>query len=151
MPLCRGCGKPIKFDSSMKSQAGKFIPLDMDGEKHQCPANPYNANRHVSTAPPSETTPTTSTTQPAATGGARPETVWMIPKEDWDGLKQAMQYIGDNQNNIQKQIDQLTQYYSTLVEMLNNNKNNDKPPKWEQNLIDREERFDRDREQGIEE
>lgn len=148
MVNCRGCGKPIKFDTNRRSQSGKQIPLEMDGDAHQCPASPYNQNRQVQVQqpPPQQQ----QQQQPAAvtnTQSQRAETMWLIPKEDWDGLKKSFEYVSDNIVTIQKQIDQLTQYYSTLVEMLNNNrKDNNRPPKWEQDLIEREERFDRDRE-----
>jgi hypothetical protein len=38
----RGCGTAIKFDKSRVSQSGKMIPLEMNGEPHQCPHNKYN-------------------------------------------------------------------------------------------------------------
>jgi hypothetical protein len=38
----RGCGTAIKFDKSRVSQTGKMIPLEMNGEPHQCPHNKYN-------------------------------------------------------------------------------------------------------------
>lgn len=38
---CRNCGQEIKFDNSIRSSSGKAIPLNMDGDKHDCPNNPY--------------------------------------------------------------------------------------------------------------
>ena len=38
---CRNCGQEIKFDNNVRSTSGKAIPLNMDGNKHDCPNNPY--------------------------------------------------------------------------------------------------------------
>lgn len=35
---CHGCGQQIKFDSNITSpKSGKVIPLNMNGEQHDCP------------------------------------------------------------------------------------------------------------------
>jgi len=41
MPNCNYCGTEIKFDGMVRSQTGKMIPLLPNGEKHDCPKNPY--------------------------------------------------------------------------------------------------------------
>jgi hypothetical protein len=36
--FCHGCGQPIKFDANITSpKSGKAIPLNMNGEQHDCP------------------------------------------------------------------------------------------------------------------
>jgi len=41
MVFCRnGCGTNLNFDGSCKSDSGKMIPLEDDGNPHNCP------NRH---------------------------------------------------------------------------------------------------------
>ncbi len=42
---CKFCGKPIKFSADQKSVSGKFIPLEMGGEPHQCPNKPQYQGR----------------------------------------------------------------------------------------------------------
>ena len=42
MTNCNWCGTEIKFDGMVRSQSGKMIPLLPNGEKHDCPKNPYN-------------------------------------------------------------------------------------------------------------
>jgi hypothetical protein len=34
---CRACGSPIKFDSQIRGQNGRVIPLNPDGSRHVCP------------------------------------------------------------------------------------------------------------------
>ena len=41
MTNCNWCGIEIKFDGMVRSQSGKMIPLLPNGEKHDCPKNPY--------------------------------------------------------------------------------------------------------------
>jgi hypothetical protein len=41
-PCNKGCGIAIHFDESQRSRSGKAIPLEDDGQPHQCPnALPY--------------------------------------------------------------------------------------------------------------
>ena len=54
----RGCGVEIKFDKNQRSQSGKMIPLEMNGEPHQCPKNKYNQQVQ-------QTQPTQTQQQPA--------------------------------------------------------------------------------------
>ena len=42
MACNKGCGVLIHFDDSHVSQSGKKIPLEDDGEPHQCPNSQYN-------------------------------------------------------------------------------------------------------------
>lgn len=41
---CRkGCGRQLQFDKNVRSASGKLVPLNLDGSKHECPLDPYNA------------------------------------------------------------------------------------------------------------
>lgn len=42
LPCNKGCGILIHFDEQHVSQYGKKIPLEDDGEPHQCPNSLYN-------------------------------------------------------------------------------------------------------------
>ena len=45
--FCHGCGKPIKFDANFTSpKSGKAIPLNMNGEQHDCPNFNNKANNN---------------------------------------------------------------------------------------------------------
>ena len=39
-PCRNGCGTAIHFDAAIKSPSGKSIPLEDDGQYHQCPNAP---------------------------------------------------------------------------------------------------------------
>lgn len=41
----KGCGTTIHFDDRHLSQSGKKIPLEEDGEPHQCPNSDYSKNK----------------------------------------------------------------------------------------------------------
>lgn len=44
---CHGCRQPIKFDANITSQkSGKVIPLNMNGEQHDCPNFNNKANNN---------------------------------------------------------------------------------------------------------
>ena len=44
---CHGCGQPIKFDANITSlKSGKVIPLNMNGEQHDCPNFNNKANNN---------------------------------------------------------------------------------------------------------
>jgi hypothetical protein len=47
MTNCNYCGIEIKFDGMIRSQSGKMIPLLPNGEKHDCPKNPYKTKSSV--------------------------------------------------------------------------------------------------------
>ena len=42
MACNKGCGVLIHFDEQHVSQSGKKIPLEDDGEPHQCPNSTYS-------------------------------------------------------------------------------------------------------------
>jgi hypothetical protein len=43
--FCHGCAQPIKFDANFTSpKSGKSIPLNMNGEQHDCPNFNNKAN-----------------------------------------------------------------------------------------------------------
>lgn len=43
---CRfNCGTVIHFDKKIVSESGKLIPLETDGNKHNCPNNPWRQER----------------------------------------------------------------------------------------------------------
>ena len=45
--FCHGCGQPIKFDANITSpKSGKAIPLNMNGEQHDCPNFNNKANNN---------------------------------------------------------------------------------------------------------
>jgi hypothetical protein len=45
--FCHGCGQPIKFDANFTSpKSGKAIPLNMNGEQHDCPNFNNKANNN---------------------------------------------------------------------------------------------------------
>ena len=36
-PTCWGCGIALRFDDRLRGKSGKMIPLEENGEQHQCP------------------------------------------------------------------------------------------------------------------
>ena len=45
--FCHGCRQPIKFDANITSlKSGKAIPLNMNGEQHDCPNFNNKANNN---------------------------------------------------------------------------------------------------------
>lgn len=46
---CYGCGKDIIFDKDVKSENGKFIPLNPDRTPHDCPESEYNKRKQRKT------------------------------------------------------------------------------------------------------
>ena len=45
--FCHGCAQPIKFDANITSlKSGKAIPLNMNGEQHDCPNFNNKANNN---------------------------------------------------------------------------------------------------------
>jgi hypothetical protein len=45
---CLRCGEPIYFDPSMKSEKGKFIPLDPTTEEpHDCPKSDFKPSKSI--------------------------------------------------------------------------------------------------------
>lgn len=60
MPECRNCGEVIHFDPKRKSQSGKFIPLEEDGEPHQCPESDYAKKQRTGDSSSSTTAGTTT-------------------------------------------------------------------------------------------
>jgi hypothetical protein len=50
-PCNKGCGISIHFDESQRSKSGKAIPLEDDGQPHNCPnALPYTGQGPSATA-----------------------------------------------------------------------------------------------------
>ena len=44
MPECKRCGAPMYWDSSRRTENGKWIPIDREtGEPHDCPESDYNS------------------------------------------------------------------------------------------------------------
>jgi hypothetical protein len=43
--LCYWCRQEIILDSGVRSDAGKRIPHNVDGTKHDCPNSPYNVRK----------------------------------------------------------------------------------------------------------
>ena len=44
MPKCKRCGASIYWDSSRRTENGKWIPIDEEtGEPHDCPESDYNS------------------------------------------------------------------------------------------------------------
>ena len=43
-PCKKGCRQNITFDPSMKTPQGHWIPLNLDGTKHDCPNDPSSGN-----------------------------------------------------------------------------------------------------------
>ena len=44
-PRCITCNEAIRFDRKQRSENGKFIPLNLDGSRHDCPKSPYHAKK----------------------------------------------------------------------------------------------------------
>lgn len=98
MVNCRGCGRPIKFDNAVKSASGKAIPLEMNGDKHNCPANPYNQQRQTGSGGGQGTDSYKSTATVSATG---------LTKQDIEPL---LGYEIDNNAVLRQMNEQLSEY-----------------------------------------
>lgn len=41
--LCKkGCNQDVMFNQNIRSASGKLVPLNPDGTKHECPADPFH-------------------------------------------------------------------------------------------------------------
>lgn len=114
---CRnGCGMLIYFDfvnPEGKTPSGKWKPLvyyqdddSYSGEGHDCPKSDYNQKRTSSSSSPSSEQ---HQEQPQPAQSQRSDTMWLIPKNDWD---KVMSHIA----NMTIQIEHLSQYYGDLLD-----------------------------------
>lgn len=136
MPLCsRNCGTMLKFDNAVRSQSGKMIPLEMNGERHQCPNSEYNLSGRTEQ-------PQTTVQQPKqdqlSQSTNRTDTAWLIPKNDWD---KVMSHIA----NMTIQLERLSEYYGDLLDYVRATRSVDKT---EQQRVDAEAAYDTAKEDG---
>lgn len=125
---CRnGCGMLIYFDfvnPEGKTPSGKWKPLvyyqdddSYSGEGHDCPKSEYNQKRQGSASPSSEQQQQQQQQeQPQQAQSQKSDTMWLIPKDDWDKLTAHIAGMAIDLEKITKQFAQQSEYYGDLLD-----------------------------------
>jgi len=98
-----------------KTPSGKWKPLvyyqeedSYSGEGHDCPKSTYNQQKAQGGQQQTE-----QVTKPAEaqqqTSSTRTDTMWLIPKDDWDKVQ-------SNISNMTHQLERLSEYYGDLLD-----------------------------------
>lgn len=139
MPQCKYCGQATVWPQPyVKGQR----PNDPDtGLPHNCPA--YDGTKYIDTKP--QEREDYQQHQQAAQGPSRYETAYLIPKEDWNALK-------DNLAKITLELERLSNFYDSVMQeieairqMAHEQQNY---RKHQQHLAAAEEQYDQDKEDG---
>lgn len=123
----------LKFDNAVRSQSGKMIPLEMNGERHQCPNSEYNQQQQ-----PQQTTQQPQPAQGQQAQPSRYETSYLIPRDDWDKVLSNLQ-------TITAQLNRLSEYYGDLLDHVRGLSSINKR---EQQMADAEATYDQEKEDG---
>jgi hypothetical protein len=147
----RGCGTEIKFDKAVRSQSGKMIPLELDGNRHQCPNSQYNASGSGSTGTGTGNQQETTTTT-AVQKQQPPVTPAIQPQQQQQPTTEAIQKFSEHLEKITAQLAHLSEFYDGMMDDIGAIRNllyqQDSKRRHDQRLASAEEQYDQDREDG---